>query len=107
MGIWSTWMDTTVTVAPRDTEDDYGEWTAGTQRTVKGRLERESQDVRDAEGNITSRRDVFYTHENIGHDEFVWLPGANTSNLDEARTPYSREPSPDPTGGETLYKVVL
>lgn len=108
MGIGSAFMQQTITVAPKGgTRNEYAERSSGTQRTVSCRIEYNAADIRDADGNIIDTGDVIYSHDTIGEDEFIWLPGADTTNDAEARTPESVGRSPSVTGGDDLWKVVV
>lgn len=107
MGIWSSWMDETVVVAPRDSVDDYGQYSAGAQRNVDARIEPGAREIRNAEGVVIEVTTVLYTHDEIGRDEFVWLPGTDTTDISEARTPQRVIDVPDATGGDNAYEVHL
>lgn len=106
-GAWSSWMDETVVVAPRDSVDAYGQWSAGNQRNVDCRIERGAREIRNSEGVVIEVRDKIFTHDDIGRDEFVWMPDADTGEISEARTVKMRKEMPDATGGETAYEIEL
>jgi hypothetical protein len=100
-------MMDTVTIASCTGVDSDGSKTYGTQREIKARVESKRQNVYGAEGQVTQLVDVVSTHDEVLEDDLVWLPGADTSNRDDAHTPSHVAKAKPLVGGATLWEVTL
>lgn len=79
------WLTETITVKRATSHTAYGDATLGTAFTAAARLERGSANVPDAEGRRTGEKTTVFTQTELRVQDLVWLPGANTNDVNEAR----------------------
>ncbi len=104
----TSWLNDTITVAPMTGVNDYGEATYGTNYTIKCRVERKLQKVVSAEGQeIMSNCEVAMQDQQVGLQDKVWLPEANTAKDDEARYPQNYAMAKDKYGNSYIFILYM
>lgn len=79
------WLTETITVKRATSHTAYGDASFGAAFTAAARIERGSVNVPDAEGRRTSERTTLFTQTELRVQDLVWLPGTNTSDVNDAR----------------------
>lgn len=103
----SSWMSDTITVERFSGVDVYGQPLSGHKRQVKCRLEHKLQKIVDASGQEIMSNHEIGTLENISLLDRIWLPGTNTNDPTQARTPHNVAQATDKFGRTTLRMVFL
>lgn len=96
----------TVTVATVAVDDELAETTSN-KREVPCHYEQDSSRIVGDNGEVVDVADQFTTHEPVEKGEYVWPPGANTANLDEAVEVSAVKNAPSLDGTTELYEVTL
>ena len=81
------WEDSEVTVGRPAIRDNHGQVLQWVQRTVKCRIVTDAKVVVDADGKERTSTTQLQLQSRIKLDEFVWLPGTDLSDSDEAVHP--------------------
>ena len=102
-----TWMIHAVTVASATGASEYGDPTFGSQRQVRCRIIERRSTVRRSDGTETDSGHELRTLEPIQLGDRIWLPGADTSSPDAAKTPASVELTHSKAGTSRYFKVLL
>ncbi len=103
----SSWMRDTITVESTPGVDVYGQAIPGKKRQVKCRLEHKLQKVVDASGQEIMSNHEIATLQNISLLDRIWLPGSDTKDATQARTPHNVAVATDKFGHTTLWMVFL
>lgn len=107
MSTWSDCFPDTVTVAAPTGAADDGTPTFGAQSEIACMYVDGANVTRNADGEIVDVSATFYTHDEVGDGWAVWVPGTDTTDDDEARTPESVTEYHDFEGDDDLWEVTL
>jgi hypothetical protein len=99
-------MTQDVTYAVKSGRSSSGDPSYGAQSTVKARWEKKAKLVISADGNEEAAEGRLVSETEIPLLSRVWLPGDNTSEINESKKPINvgKAQTPD---GYTLYEVWL
>lgn len=103
----TSWMRDTITVESFAGVDIYGGPLPGRKRQVKCRLEHKLQKIVDAAGQEIMSDHEIATLQTIGLLDRIWLPGKDTNDDTQARTPHNVAQATDKFGRTTLRMVFL
>ena len=101
MGLFSLAMTDSIIVESEDGIDRYGDISYGVPKTIKCRIEPNSERIRDASGVVIDNRDVIYTEEVINPSDLITLPSGDKI------VPSTVEPSRAIGVNQNFYKAVL
>lgn len=101
------WLVDVVTVASVTSESAYADPTFGEQRPVRCRLQAIRTTLTRPDGSEVDSGHTLLTDERIELTDHIWLPGADVTKPDAAKTPVSVESSHDRGGRGLLWKVML
>ena len=79
-----------------------GEPSYGNIKKARAKVERKRDKTTDAEGQEITTDHEIGTYENIGLQDLVWLPGADTSKHEEASRPVNLEYARSKFGKKSL-----
>jgi hypothetical protein len=106
----SSWFVDSFTVQSRSSSTSGGDAAWAAQRVIKGRVEQRQRRTVGPSGVIVDTVTVFLTDQPISTGDRIWLPGASTSDVNQARrmgNVTSASTKPGPSTGYTLYRVDL
>ena len=104
---FSAMLTDTITVARATGKDSYGDPTFGTKFTVRARVENEIKTTYDSTGRERVAMQRIATTERINLQDRIWLPGENTSNVSDARTPIRVENASTPSGSFSVFMTYI
>lgn len=106
-------MNTEVTVKTPSGEDDWGKPTFSSERTIKAYRRSETITSTGTQGSggsigvITVTKDQLLTFDEVTDEDYLWLEGADTDNVDEAYQGFEVESIPSIATDNILYKITL
>ncbi len=83
------WFTDTITIQAITDRDANGDPSYGAQFTALARVEEKQTRVRNREGQEVMSDTAIATEQAIGAQDRVWIPGADTTKVNQARTPIS------------------
>lgn len=106
-GLFTADMHTTITAALVTDVDKDDQPTLDPKKTHQCRHEPDGKVIRGPDGSVVETKDVLYTHDALTTSHLIWLPGADTSKIEEAHEPSKVNKTTSLDGSDTLYEVVL
>jgi len=97
----------TAHVASVTGKNSYGKPTYGAPRAIKVRHEGQVNLTKSSRGDDVVSRHRVYTLEQILSSDLVWLPGADSTKVEEGNQVVSLSFVPDAAGSRILYAVDL
>ena len=97
----------TVYLASATGKDNYGKQTYETPRAVVARVEGQRRLVRKSTGDEAVANHRIYTLAPVLLTDRIWIPGADSAQLEQSALPLTVESSGDKTNSRTLYRTDL
>lgn len=99
-GIW-------IHVASPVSRDAHNQATYGTRRKIRAKKERKRQATTSNGGLIIETRTVIYSHDEIGENDCIWLPGEDDTDPRKGHLSFKLDVLTSFSDGTTLYKATL
>ena len=96
-----------ITIATPTGKDSYGESTYSATRTIKARVENEITTTMDSSGQEKMTDHRIATLEPLTVRDRVWLPGADSSIVAQAKKPIRTESASTPSGTVSVFMTYL
>ena len=103
----TSWFKDTITVKRMTGVDNAGQPTYGDAETVKCRVERTLKKIVNADGQEVMSDAQIALAETVGLQDRIWLPGQDTTKVEEARTAHNYQEATSKDGQTTVRMLSL